>query len=219
MANKLQNAGKFNHSNARTPIEGQLINISADYEFFDNGHMLLIKNYIQYGKELIDTANRIDKWVEATLANSPDNIYKDAKMRSSKNLLVAATSHPDLGVYETTVKDSLHACLQLYILRNPFANIVKGDTGYELLKYDVGCQFGEHVDIIPGHAQWGYRKISAIAYLNDDYEGGETTFERQGLSFKPPAGSIVMFPSDFTYPHASQPVKSGIKYSMVTWFA
>lgn len=217
MSQPVQTIGKFRHANAKTIDPEKTADISADYELFDKGYILLVKNYIQYNKELITAANNVGKWTEATLANSPDNIYRDSKMRSSKNMLVSKESHPDFKVYEELLKDSLHACVQLYLMFNPFAKVT-ADTGYELLKYDVGGQFGEHVDIIPGHPQWGYRRLSAVVYLNDDCEGGEIAFSRHELTLKPPAGSVLIFPSDFTYPHASLPVKSGTKYSLVTWF-
>lgn len=101
--------------------------------------------------------------------------------------------------------------------KNRFVS-VKKDTGYELLKYDIGCEFKEHVDIIPGHEEWSQRKLSAVAFLNDSYTGGELEFKHQQLKLKPKAGSILIFASGFTYPHSSLPVQTGTKFSLVSWF-
>jgi hypothetical protein len=60
--------------------------------------------------------------------------------------------------------------------------------------------------------------ISSVMYLNDDYEGGELIFPHFDLKFKPEAGDIVFFPSNFLFSHASLPVQSGTKYSAVTMF-
>lgn len=209
--------GKLSHKGAKTLDPEKNIDIDADYEFFDKGYILVVKNYLHYCQNLIQCAEKVGLWAEATLANSPDNVYRDQAMRSSKNMYISGASHPDLAPYETLLQDSFHNCVKLYLYRNTFAK-VKADTGYEMLKYSVGCQFGEHVDIIPGHPQWGYRRLSGLAYLNDDYTGGELKFTRQDLTFKPEAGSVVIFPSDFTYPHASLPIIQGTKYSVVTWF-
>lgn len=54
-----------------------------------------------------------------------------------------------------------------------------------------------------------------MAYLNDNYEGGELWFPRFDLTIKPQAGDIVVFPSTYIYEHASQDMISGTKYSVV----
>lgn len=82
------------------------------------------------------------------------------------------------------------------------------------VKYGIG----EHFDV---HADHGFSytcTVSTTAYLNDDYEGGELWFNHLGITFKPEAGDIVVFPSTFIYSHASLPVKSGVKYVAVTMF-
>ena len=58
--------------------------------------------------------------------------------------------------------------------------------------------------------------VSLVSYLNDGYEGGELYFRLQDLNIKPKAGDLVIFPSAFAYPHRAMPVKSGVKYSLVT---
>ena len=54
--------------------------------------------------------------------------------------------------------------------------------------------------------------ISVVAYLNDDYQGGELYFPNQNIKIKPEPGSIVVFPSIAPYFHASLPIVSGVKY-------
>ena len=55
--------------------------------------------------------------------------------------------------------------------------------------------------------------IGALYYLNDDYEGGELYFPKQGLEFKPQAGSAYFFPGDLNYIHGVKEIKSGIRYT------
>jgi predicted 2-oxoglutarate/Fe(II)-dependent dioxygenase YbiX len=55
-----------------------------------------------------------------------------------------------------------------------------------------------------------------VSFPNDDYEGGELFFRLQGVTVKAKAGETYIFPSNFMYPHRAMPVKSGVKYSMVT---
>jgi predicted 2-oxoglutarate/Fe(II)-dependent dioxygenase YbiX len=54
--------------------------------------------------------------------------------------------------------------------------------------------------------------MSAVLYLNDDYEGGELNFKDQNITIKPEAGSIVIFPSVAPFYHESKEIISGNKY-------
>lgn len=82
---------------------------------------------------------------------------------------------------------------------------------FNFVKYNPGKYFKIHAD----HGPYYSCTISAVIYLNDDYEGGEIEFIRHGLTFKPEAGDIIIFPSNFVYEHSSLEVFSGIKYSVV----
>jgi hypothetical protein len=85
--------------------------------------------------------------------------------------------------------------------------------GYNLLKYSPGEEYKAHYD---GGTDIG-RAISAICYLNDDYEGGEIEFTNFKVKIKPPAGSLILFPSNYAYTHVAHPIESGVKYAIVTW--
>lgn len=84
---------------------------------------------------------------------------------------------------------------------------------YSMLKYTHGKEYKAHYD---GNVRSG-RTLSVIAYLNDDYEGGELEFPHHGVKIKPQAGMLVVFPSNFAYSHIAHPVTSGTKYAIVTW--
>jgi predicted 2-oxoglutarate/Fe(II)-dependent dioxygenase YbiX len=85
--------------------------------------------------------------------------------------------------------------------------------GYNLLKYRTGEEYKSHYD---GTSQTG-RAVSAICYLNDDYEGGELEFPNFGIKIKPEAGMLMLFPSNYAYRHIAHPITKGTKYSLVTW--
>ena len=93
---------------------------------------------------------------------------------------------------------------------------IEGDTRYEdysLLKYSGGQNYGAHHDGSGASS----RVVSAICYLNDDYEGGELEFPHFGVKIKPQAGMLIVFPSNFAYAHIAHPVTDGTKYAIVTW--
>lgn len=80
------------------------------------------------------------------------------------------------------------------------------------VKYKIGQHFAEHAD----HGYSYNCTVSLVGWPNDEYEGGELEFRLWNILHKPKAGDLAIFPSNFMYPHRSLPVKSGIKYSLVT---
>lgn len=91
---------------------------------------------------------------------------------------------------------------------------VEQDSGYDLLRYEVGQFYTTHTDSFKDRP----RAVSCSFALNDDYEGGEFAFFDRELVYKLKKGSCIMFPSNFMYPHEIMPVTSGTRYSIVTWF-
>lgn len=57
------------------------------------------------------------------------------------------------------------------------------------------------------------RGITAILYLNSDFEGGEICFPRQDTTIKPSAGLLLVFPSNRNFPHEVKPIRSGRRLS------
>lgn len=84
---------------------------------------------------------------------------------------------------------------------------------YALLRYRGGQEYKVHYD---SGTRMG-RCISALIYLNSNYEGGEIEFPNFGLRIKPQPGMLILFPSNFAYSHAARPVVNGTKYALVTW--
>lgn len=74
---------------------------------------------------------------------------------------------------------------------------------------------GHHFNIHADHGPAYVTTVSIVAYLNDDYKGGELYFPRFDLTIKPEIGDVVLFPSTFIYEHSSQPMISGTKYAVV----
>lgn len=117
-------------------------------------------------------------------------------------------SHNTIGyaikkVMEETIKEypQLHFC-------------ISKDEGFQVLKYEKGQYYKTHLD----YGKDNGRVISILLYLNEDYAGGETYFPRQNIKVKGNQGDILVFPSNYCYPHSSEEILEGTKYSIVTWF-
>jgi hypothetical protein len=86
-------------------------------------------------------------------------------------------------------------------------------------RYDKNTKMEWHCDHI--HSLFdGERKgvpiLSIVGSLNDDYEGGDfVMWDNEKIEL--PAGSIMIFPSNFMYPHGVMPVTNGSRHSFVSW--
>ena len=85
-------------------------------------------------------------------------------------------------------------------------------------RYVVGTMMREHYDhihsIFDGKMK-GVPIISIVANLNEDYEGSE--FYCRGKEIKLKTGDILLFPSNFMYPHEVKEATKGVRYSFVSW--
>jgi hypothetical protein len=89
----------------------------------------------------------------------------------------------------------------------------KGHDSYGILKYGKGQKFVNHIDDSPNAT----RRISTVYYLNDNYTGGEINFPKFGITLKPKANQMIIFPSSFVYNHSVDPVIEGQRYAIVSW--
>jgi prolyl 4-hydroxylase len=92
----------------------------------------------------------------------------------------------------------------------------------QLLRYRPGGEYKAHLDALP--AEPNQRVLTVLVYLSDDYEGGETSFPKSGLSFRGRAGDALLFrnagPDGRPDPlslHAGMPVTKGAKYLASRW--
>jgi len=86
----------------------------------------------------------------------------------------------------------------------------------EFLMYKPGDHYVAHTDTALVKNE-PIRKLTCLAFLNDDYEGGEffiqTSYEKKYLIAEP--GDIIIFPSYIL--HGVEPVTKGTRYSVVNW--
>lgn len=97
-----------------------------------------------------------------------------------------------------------------------------------VLHYAPGQQYRPHFDCIPPGPDLeksGQRAKTALLFLNDDYEGGETCFTEPGLKVRGRRGDILVFSNltgegglDGAARHAGLPVVSGTKWIASKWF-
>jgi len=82
-----------------------------------------------------------------------------------------------------------------------------------VLKYQTGQEYKMHADAGGGNN----RVLSLVWYVNNEYTGGELEFPYFDYKLKPPANSMIFFPSNYIYSHIAHPVQDGTKYAIVSW--
>jgi prolyl 4-hydroxylase len=100
-------------------------------------------------------------------------------------------------------------------------------------RYTPGQEFKYHLDLFWTKAPYwkeetkrgGQRSITAMAYLNDVEDGGETAFTQLGIGVPPQRGMLLVWnntlpdgrPNEDTM-HAGTPVIKGTKYVITKWY-
>lgn len=101
----------------------------------------------------------------------------------------------------------------------PWYNSWQGFRSPKYNKYMPGTKMKEHCDhiqdLFDGNRK-GVPTLTLICALNNDYTGGEFVMF-QDKTYELKKGEIIVFPSNFLYPHRVDTVTTGIRYSYATW--
>ncbi|MDQ9038307.1 2OG-Fe(II) oxygenase [Acinetobacter seifertii] len=166
---------------------------------------------IQSCNSIIHNAEENGDWIQAEITN-----YDDKKTLSQ---------YVDLEARNVQVKGPLqipNLCMQCSKIMNQVGlptilthwNISGLKlSGIQLAKYVAGSHIRNHNDTA---TEFSSRCVSAILYLNDNYEGGTLNFPRSSYSHHPNVGELLLFPSE--YLHGVFPVILGIRYCFVGFF-
>jgi hypothetical protein len=164
--------------------------------------------------ENIDDSNLISKWNPWHSSNSNTRYGEYKEIIPG---IIDNSSNINSVKIINVITDSISKCIENYIKET------KAEPGYlpaivNVRKYDTEAYMGPHIDTEDKRDKTK-PSISLVFYLNDDYEGGQIEFPNQGISLKPEAGSIIIFPSTSPYYHDPKPVIKGTKYLMpVFWY-
>jgi len=186
--------------------------------------IMLVRDALPFLRELPGEAEKLGGWMPSNVIreSEPNRLdmteYHDNAQRTSQRIAISTpNANPAFASWAMRVSTCEGVLVQAYFLGNPHARVTYA-SGWDLLRYGPGDRFGEHVDVVRGNPILAQRRLSAVAFCNDAFKGGELHFPRQRVTVTPETGALVVFPSGFTHPHESTPVVSGVKYSLVTWF-
>ena len=155
------------------------------------------------------------KWSESKVTNSTVPIKKardavDFKYKQ-ENLGPKDETNSELIDLHEEIYQKLKYCIDDYA-RYWGINVTYYEA-FNFVKYEgAGTHFNIHADHGPAYNC----TVSAVIYINDDYEGGEIKFPRlDNYTHTPQIGDILLCPSNYIYEHESLPMESGTKYCVV----
>lgn len=128
-------------------------------------------------------------------------------------------SHPNNKI-TNALQSFFEQCAKEYLTTVPPIQFpMQGLTSVRLNRYKVGTNMKihhDHIHTIFDGERKGVPILSFLMLLNDDFEGGDfLMFNKKKLKLS--AGDVIVFPSNFLYPHAVTTVTKGTRYSCVSW--
>jgi hypothetical protein len=174
--------------------------------------IVIYENVINNSSEIINVATKeSDLWQKATVSNKENVFLVNDETRVADTFFFSKYSG------KSDVFDNVSELMWKY--GDSYAKFFK--VGFEfmespqMLKYEKKSGFyKQHIDKGPKNP----REFSAILYLNDVYEGGETYFEHFDIAIPSKSGRMVIFPANYPYIHEAIQPKSDDKFAIVTWF-
>ena len=166
----------------------------------------------EFCDQLVNTFDKDDLLVPATIRD--ENIINDSRTCTTCSISIPNDGIPeDKRVYlDGELFNAINNIMRMYTEIHPKVS-VEMDTGYSFLKYAEGQYYTQHTDSFKEEQ----RSISCSFQLNDDFEGGEFCLFDRDIKMRPKKGSVLVFPSNFMYPHEILPVTKNARYSIITW--
>ena len=157
----------------------------------------------------IKYADRSDEWSAASIGEESNGDYASAVRPQYRSAVTFSPPPLSLVQRELAQRVDLHVCPNLKKswhvdrLRHADTHIVRYvPGGFYVTHADAGLDLND-------------RYFTVLCYLNDDYEGGRTSFPTLNFSVVPQKGKAIIFPT--TYLHRAEPVLAGTKYILVSW--
>jgi len=101
----------------------------------------------------------------------------------------------------------------------PWYNTWSGFSPIRYNRYNVGTEMHKHCDHI--HTLFegpkkGIPTLSIVGCLNENFSGGKfIMFDDEEIKLN--TGDIMIFPSNFLFPHCVTEVTEGTRYTLVSW--
>ncbi|HEV7377822.1 MAG TPA: 2OG-Fe(II) oxygenase [Pyrinomonadaceae bacterium] len=160
-------------------------------------------------RSIVEQAKDVDAWAEAEVIEHVEGEFNPATRPEARRASVLAPS------VESEIRREFD--LKMVSIVKPLVKEVWGvdlrqHSETHFVRYCPGNYYTPHSDT---GLHRNDRYFTVVCYLNDDFEGGQTSFPQLYYRITPRCGKAVIFPA--TYLHCAEPVTSGEKYILVSW--
>jgi hypothetical protein len=167
-------------------------------------------------KKIVTSLNKIDDWknhsyydVNKNVSQTFDDDFKICyALKDETKMLMDKLWH----IVNMYIRFDLSFC-------QPWYDNWSGYSQIRWNRYDTGTRMQVHCDHIQSMfdgTHKGIPTLSLLGALNDNYKGGELVlWETDVIELK--AGQVIIFPSNFMYPHKVNTITKGTRYSFVSW--
>jgi predicted 2-oxoglutarate/Fe(II)-dependent dioxygenase YbiX len=156
-------------------------------------------------------------WVEHTFYNSISKEHID--INGTNELMNSWDNIQSKNELDKKVWDCIYQYIVLDFSTTYFDswngfNTIRFNKYYNNKKMELHC---DHIQSMFDGERKGIPILSILGALNNNYEGGKFLMFDEKIEIKLNKGDIMIFPSNFLYPHEVEPVTKGTRNTFVTW--
>lgn len=183
-----------------------------------------LKNYIFHLKNVFS-----DDFCEGIINTYKDKEWKEHSWQTSyaNNLKLHENNELEVLYLGNGLEDKVRQELYFGVMMaiDQYQNLKQIPIGisqvheFRLNRYKLNAFMREHVDHIYDlfdGSRRGIPVLSIVVNLNEEYSGGSFVFFNE-VEYSLKTGDILIFPSNFMYPHKVNPITNGVRYSAVSW--
>jgi len=161
-------------------------------------------------KSFLEYARRMNAWTPAIVSVSKGKDQFASLANPETRSASAFTPNCDSEI--TTDFDERLNRIVKPLIKQVWRVDLERHQGTHLVRYVPGDYYAPHTDT---GLNLLHRYFTVLCYLNEDFEGGQTSFPRLGYSLAPRTGKVAIFPA--TAVHCAEPITRGEKYILVSW--
>ena len=190
-------------------------NLGYNFDLLEE-NIVLIKNFLNE-KDLEELWSIINRSVDEDWAaqqhytkHLEDRAFELTGNRDYKAAGIEVTNNWDDKVTPLAGKTTLEQELS-----NRLSKFFVSDCGFDFRSFGTIQRMYDGTELKAHYDEKADKRhvYAAVAYINDNYNGGEIFFTHKGISIKPPAGSLLIFPATEPYEHGVTFVTEGpIRY-------
>jgi prolyl 4-hydroxylase len=159
---------------------------------------------------MVSDLKRQQGWTAAQIVVESEGRSRDLTLPDTRaaSILDRSQAVATYDRFEQRVRSVIHP-----LVRQIWEVDLPRQEGTQLVRYSPGGHYVAHRDADEG--EQANRYFTVLCYLNDNFEGGKTSFPPLNFTAAPVSGKTLVFPS--RYLHCAEPVTRGEKFVLITW--